>query len=145
MLDNKMLKYYKKEEDYTAKKVPKGVLNFQQIWVEPIFKPAELKIDLAIVGTTRVFFLKLANLDDFKNWQACLKHSISTSIGTLKKRILDNSQQNYWRFLRISEEGVHSEAQIGDIIISKTKTGILAGSQPYVDRVALVLRLHNFS
>ena len=38
VLERKVLKYFKSEADYHSLKPPKGVLNFQQIWVEPEFK-----------------------------------------------------------------------------------------------------------
>lgn len=38
VLERKMIKYYKTEADYENKKPPKGILNLQQIWIEPVFK-----------------------------------------------------------------------------------------------------------
>lgn len=63
VLKHKIIRYYKKEEDYRDKKVPKGVVNLNMIWVEPKFVPASLRIDLEIVGTNRVFYLKCYNQD----------------------------------------------------------------------------------
>jgi hypothetical protein len=37
ILEKKMLRYFKNEHDYKSNKPPKGVLNFQQIWIEPNF------------------------------------------------------------------------------------------------------------
>ena len=37
LLEKKMLKYYKSEKAFQEGKPPKGVINFQQIWVEPTF------------------------------------------------------------------------------------------------------------
>jgi len=53
-----MLKYFKSEADYNNLKPPKGVLNFQQIWVELEFKDIQMKIDLKIMGSKRVFNMR---------------------------------------------------------------------------------------
>ena len=50
VLCKKMLKYYKTEADFRIGKPPKGVLNFQQIWIEPKFQEKERKMDLHIFG-----------------------------------------------------------------------------------------------
>ena len=110
MLGDKKLKYYKSEKHYQSDQFPKGVLNFQQIWIEPIFKQSELKIDLAIVGTTRIFFLKCYTEDEYFIWMKRIKHSIDSSIGKLNKTPLDNTQLNYWRYLKMTEEGIKNEA-----------------------------------
>jgi hypothetical protein len=35
VLEKRILKYFKSKEEFLAQKPPKGVINFQQIWVEP--------------------------------------------------------------------------------------------------------------
>lgn len=46
VLDKKLIKYYKKKEDYIERRQPKGVLNLKQIWIKPVFNPLGFKIDL---------------------------------------------------------------------------------------------------
>lgn len=46
VLTNKTLKYFKTETDYYEGKPPKGVLNFQQIWIEPTFEQQGFRINL---------------------------------------------------------------------------------------------------
>lgn len=136
ILENKMLKYYKNEAEYKANSMPKGVLNFHQIWIEPSFNDKKLKIDLHIKGTTRIFNLRVSKSEEFNIWKKRISHSINTSAGKLNQCSLDENDQRYWRNLRISESGVINEAQTGDIIISKSKK-----SKKQIDRVALVVKL----
>ena len=78
-MDTKILKYYKSEAEYYNGKPPKGVINFQQVWVEGDYNEKQLKINLSMVGAKRVFNLKCCYRSDFDNWSAKLKHAISTS------------------------------------------------------------------
>lgn len=109
VLDNRVLKYYKLQSDFLNAKPPKGVLNFQQIHVEPGFKDLQFKIDLLIMGSTRVFNLKCSDQDSFEVWQKKLRHSINSSIGKLKGLTMSTYQDDiskyfdFWRFLRIDE------------------------------------------
>lgn len=47
VLDQKILKYFKSRNDFTNQKAPKGVINFNQIWVE-ISEKEGLKFDIKI-------------------------------------------------------------------------------------------------
>ena len=107
VLEKKLIKYYKTDQDYLQNKPPKGVINLQQIWVEPTFLDLQLKVDLKLMGSNRVFYLRFTDEKKFKDWQRKLKHSISTSLGTIKLLKIDNYLDNigkkieFWRFLRI--------------------------------------------
>mmetsp|Transcript_2852 Transcript_2852/g.4862 ORF Transcript_2852/g.4862 Transcript_2852/m.4862 type:complete len:162 (+) Transcript_2852:286-771(+) len=109
VLSNRLLKYYKSQQDFEAKKPPKGVINFQQVWVDVEFRD-QSKIDLKIVGSNRVFNLRCAEKRDFDTWRYRLNHSISISAGFKKKLSLkfyieDISKFfDFWRFLRIPED-----------------------------------------
>ena len=81
VLDTKVLKYYKSKQDYETNKLPKGVINFQQIWVEAELVEKEFKINLSMKGSKRVFNLRCANELDFGQWSSKLRHSINSSLG----------------------------------------------------------------
>ena len=81
ILDKKVLKYFKSQSDIEKGKPPRGVINFQQIWIVPVFKESQLKIDLKIQGSNRVFNLKCDTFESFEIWQKKLKRSINTSVG----------------------------------------------------------------
>jgi hypothetical protein len=85
VLERKMLKYFKNEADYMSGKPPKGVLNFQQIWVEVDFKDIQMKIDLKIKGSKRVFNMRCTSQEQFQLWQRKLRYTINSSIGKLKE------------------------------------------------------------
>ena len=46
VLEKKVLKYFKTDGDFHMTKLPKGVINFQQIMVKADFKDLQYKIDL---------------------------------------------------------------------------------------------------
>lgn len=110
VLENKMLKYYKNEAEHKESKIPRGVLNFQQIWIESEFEDDKMKVHLLVKGTTRTFHLKSNSKADYEKWKQRLYHSTNTSIGKINKQSLDVNDQRYWRNLRISESGVINEA-----------------------------------
>ena len=110
VLDTKILKYYKNKSDYDQNKLPKGVLNFNQIWIEGEYIDKDKKINLQMKGSKRVFNLWVAKNDEYGVWKSKLTHSINTSLGTQKQIQMDQYSKDleenvdFWRFLRISEE-----------------------------------------
>jgi len=130
VLSNKVLKYFKTEQDYLQLKPPKGVLNFQQIWIEPEFKDLQMKIFLKLMGSNRVFNLRCQSQDEFEVWQKKLRHSLISSIGKLKELSMEHYKDDYgslydfWRFMRIDEEAFILNAEVGDMILSKSKNKI---------------------
>ena len=110
VLDTKILKYYKNKSDYDQNKLPKGVLNFNQIWIEDEYIDKDKKINLQMKGSKRVFNLWVAKNDEYGVWKSKLTHSINTSLGTQKQIQMDQYSKDleenvdFWRFLRISEE-----------------------------------------
>lgn len=79
VLDQKVLKYYKSETDYKNNVVPKGVLNFQQIWVEPKFQDSKMFINLILIGFKRQFYLKASKKEDYDTWKLKLTQTIAIS------------------------------------------------------------------
>jgi len=69
VLGERMLKYYKSEEDYESQQPPKGIINFQQVKVDFEFIELEQKINLKIKGSKRVFNLKCGSPADYDSWQ----------------------------------------------------------------------------
>ena len=149
VLSKKMLRYYKSEADYNAGKPPKGVLNFQQIWIEPEFQDLQHKINLKIMGSERIFNLKCSSQDNYMIWQKRLRHSIKSSLGKIKEIRLDKYRDDvskhfdYWRFLRIDEQSFSEEAEIGDLILCQSKKKLVLGQNKEANKVAMVVKIHS--
>lgn len=152
VLEQKVIKYYKSDQDYYLKKPPKGVINLMQIWVDPTFMDLQLKIDLRLMGSNRVFNLRFQDEKSFKEWQRKLRHSINTSLGKIKELRLDNYKDDinakfeFWRFLRMHEDNFAHQAEVGDLILfatkKKLKLGAHLGVAPQPDRVGIVIKLN---
>lgn len=153
VLEKKLLKYFKTDQEYYLKKPPKGVINLMQIWVEPTFMDLQLKIDLKLMGSNRVFNLRFSDEKSFKEWQRKLRYSISTSFGKIKELRIDNYKDDvdakfeFWRFLRIHENNFNQEAEVGDLILfvtkKKLKLGAKLGVAPQPDRIGIIIKLNS--
>jgi hypothetical protein len=128
-----MLKYFKNEADYMSGKPPKGVLNFQQIWVEVDFKDIQMKIDLKIKGSKRVFNMRCTSQEQFQLWQRKLRYTINSSIGKLKELTIESYKDDisnkfdFWRFLRIDEKNFLLQAEVGDLLLCRNKKSMGLG------------------
>lgn len=118
-----MLKYYKTKQDFEQGLAPKGVINFNQVCVNYTFSEKDIKIELQIKGCDRRFLLKAQDLNSWRLWKHKLSYSIERSSG--KKRDLGmikytsdiNQMFEFWRFLRIHEQLMIQQAEVGDIIL----------------------------
>ena len=81
VLENRMLKYYRQDQDYLNQLPPKGVINFEQVSVDYEFIDKEQKINLRIKGCDRVFLLRVQNNQHYNQWKTKITHSIDKSIG----------------------------------------------------------------
>lgn len=79
-----MLRYYKSEADYRAKKPARGILNFQQVSFEFRADAANNRINLQPKGCRRVFALSCANKAKFDEWSHKIQTSINMSIGFIR-------------------------------------------------------------
>ena len=73
VLKDKLLKYYDKQTDHEEGRVPKGVINFNQICVNAGFTKENLKIELSLLGIDRKFILKSSNESEFTIWKRRLE------------------------------------------------------------------------
>lgn len=145
-----MLKYYKSQQDFNDKKAPKGVINFNQICVHQIFAEKDNSITLQLKGSERTFNLRCSNGEEFNEWKRKLNHSIEASIGKKRDIAMNMYKTNinqvfdFWRFLRIPEQLVLDQAELGDIILCLKKKKFTGSSTSEVisaiESIALVVR-----
>lgn len=107
--------------------VPKGVVNLNMIWVEAKFMPANNRIDLTIVGSSRTFRLKCADSFIFKEWQNCFEQSIERSLGKMNKVVIPKKTLSIWKTHRIDENDLIKQAQVGDLLILKSRGKMSVG------------------
>ena len=106
-------------------------------------KEKQLKIDLKIKGSNRVFNLRCANVVQYLDWIKRLTHAIVASNGVIKKLQLSDYKNDvskyfdFWRFLRIDEDGFKDLAEVGDLILCKSKKS----PKQQVDQIGMVINL----
>mmetsp|Transcript_23076 Transcript_23076/g.35727 ORF Transcript_23076/g.35727 Transcript_23076/m.35727 type:complete len:193 (-) Transcript_23076:616-1194(-) len=128
VLSQRMLKYYKNEQDHLNNLPPKGILNFEMVRVDMEFLDLNCRINLKIAGSKRVFNLRCASEEDYQVWKLKLSTSIPKSAGFLQNITIDHytednvfSQFKFWRFLKITEQSFMDFAQTGDLIMCTKK------------------------
>lgn len=90
-------------------------------------KEKQLRIDLIIKGSNRVFNLRCSKIDQYLAWIRRFHHTIGTSNGVIKELKISRYTNDvskyfdFWRFLRIDEIGFKDIAEVGDIILCKSK------------------------
>ena len=101
------------------------------------------------MGSKRVFNMRCSDQETFTIWQLKLRHSINSSIGKLKGLTLEQYQDDvskffeFWRFLRIDENMFKYQAEVGDLILCKSKKSILLKGSKGIDKICLVMKLQS--
>ncbi|OMJ70745.1 hypothetical protein SteCoe_31194 [Stentor coeruleus] len=142
VLRNKILSYYGTESDEN----PRTTIDFDQVSVSLEFiknkNPQEMT--LSIVGCKRAFKLRAMNGENLEEWVENLYLHINSSRGSKSDLYLISSKEEFWRYARISNEKFSQEADIGDVLLFKSKN-LSAKLQRGVtlskyDHVAMLLR-----
>lgn len=90
------------------------------------------KINLRIKGSNRVFHLRARNTENYETWKRKITHSVNSSNGVLKDLTIDTYSEDvessfkFWRFMRISEEAFHQQAETGDLLVCSNKSKNIA-------------------
>lgn len=141
-LDGYKLYYFKLPSD----KIPKGIINFNQISIDMIAKPRDLpkKITLKPANSTEKFLIKSSLKSELSEWASILYHTILTSRGKQKKLTGLSKKGKFWKLERISNTEFVDQADTGDILlfrsqdISSTIARGLIGSK--YDHVAFIIK-----
>ena len=99
------------------------------------------------MGSNRVFNLRCADKPTYDLWKLKIGHAINTSAGKIKEIKLEqylgniSSQFEFWRYLRIPEEGFQKEVETGDLILCQTKKRFKMNASS-IDRIGLIVKLN---
>lgn len=143
VLRNKVLMYYYAESDPN----PSTTINFDQVSIslEYFHYKSPKELILNIIGCKRSFRLKsLNNEDTLPSWAEILYLHINSSNGSKQDLKSVSIKPRFWKYARISNQRFISEANIGDILLFRSKAlsaklqrGV---TQSKYDHVAMLLK-----
>eukprot|EP01016_Furgasonia_blochmanni_P036017 TRINITY_DN4054_c0_g2_i16.p1 TRINITY_DN4054_c0_g2~~TRINITY_DN4054_c0_g2_i16.p1 ORF type:complete len:261 (+),score=4.39 TRINITY_DN4054_c0_g2_i16:142-924(+) len=80
-----------------------------------------LYFDIHMLGSTRVFHMRVQNKDDYEAWTTVIKDVIERSKGKQNKFRRIVALSFFWRMDRISEEDFREKVMTGDLLLFRSK------------------------